>query len=626
MPLPCRLLLLLCCLALPRLADAQSSRAGDNDMDPVRRCHATVRVAPQDALRMADALLARVPLDNAMETGALTCRAVSLQALGRSDDVSVALQQLQQLAARPGLVKRDRRVALFAAQTLMADRGDTSGALHILQELLDESTTDNDAQQQIMVLMGLAGVHSQGLGDDAGALRYLDRALDLANALNRAPHEGDVGLRYNRAFALLSLKRYDEADRALRDAEAMARRVGGQDLLLNRMAGHRAEIQRMQGRLDVAEAGLRRILPWQAANDPQGQVVTLQRLAHIELAKDRADPALALASEALALARRIQFVAEVRTSLELLFEVQTQRGDSAAALAVGRELRDLDQQRTRGQALDQLARLQTRTDQQLGNGQARDRLLERRDRLLRNAALVGLLLVVGVAWWLQHRHRRQRRQLQALGRNDRLTSLPNRTEAERRLGALPRARDPLRRTALLRIDVEGFKEFNDRHGQHAGDQALRVLADALRQLADEHDLLSRWGGRSLLVARADTTCEAATALAAQLQSRLSGLQLPGRGSESLQVSVGLAPLPLFAHGPAVPDDSLRAIDRCLQDVASLGHAGWAALWGTAEAGAVDVDAVLRNPLQAAAQDQVILASGGLHGWTGAASAAPAHAV
>ena len=610
------LLVLLLSAAVPGGASAQSSRAAEIELEPVRRCHSTVRSAPADSLRIARALLAKPGVSPAVEAGAVTCRAIAETQLGQSTAIAASLQQLQRLLERDDLPRRDRLTVLFVTQALMIERGDSGQAMPLLQRMLDEAKADGDVPTQVMVLSGLSALHSQGLADNAGALAYLDRAIALTRTISRSPHDGDAMLHYNRAYALMLLERYAEADRALLEAERMARRIGGQDLLLYRMAGHRAEIQRATGHLDAAEAGLREVLAWQEKNDAQGKVITLQRLARVQLGRGSAEEAARLGNEALALARKISMVAETRSSLELMFEIETHRGNTAAALASGRELREMDQARMRGSAVERMNRLQADAEQTIGAPQAAASIQERRDRLLRNAALAGLVLVLAGAWWLQRRHRQQRRQLQMLGRSDTLTGLANRSEAERRLQALPSTTQGQRRTALLRIDLLDFKEFNDRHGQHAGDEALRTVAAALRRVADEHDLLARWGGRSLMVARSGTTCEAAVALAAHLQSKLSGLALADRGGDTLQVAVGLAPLPLFVHGSSSLDDSLQAIDRCMQELAAGNGSGWAALWGSAEARQVDIDAVLRAPLQAAAQGTVTLAGGGPGGWSG----------
>lgn len=613
------LLLLLSGFCVPGFA--QPSQVAGSDLEPVRNCHAEVMVAPAKSLRIADALLATVDRSSAVEGGALACRGLAQKTLGDGAGMADTLQQLLAFAQRPGLPKHDRRMALHTAQTLLSERGETAQALQILQQLLDEAVADNDVRQQIIVLIGLAATHSQGIGDDAGALHYLDRAIALSNSISRSPHAGDAMLYYNRAFALISLKRYPEARQALDDAERLARRVGGQDLVLHRIASHRAELERLEGKLDLAEAELQRILPWQADKDLQGQIVSVQRLARIASARNDDTAALTLTRQALTLAERAGMIGEIRSTLELLFEIQTRHGDSTAALATGRQLRELDQAHTRGQTLDRLARLQHDTDQRLPADGAAKPLLDHRDRLLRNAAIAGLLLVVALAAGFQFHQQRRHRRLLAVNRHDPPTTLLNRGEAERQLRSLPPAADRSRRIALLRIDIEGLTGVNQRHGQQAGDRLLRVLTQALREISDERDLLARWSGDSLLVARADTSYAAATALAAHLQTRLSSQALAASGdiAPALSVAVGMAPLPLFAGGSTAPGDSLRAIERCLQHVTAGGGNNWAALWGVASATQVPLEALLQAPLRAAAQGQLLLASGGLADWTDAAT-------
>ena len=79
--------------------------------------------------------------------------------------------------------------------------------------------------------------------------------------------------------------------------------------------------------------------------------------------------------------------------------------------------------------------------------------------------------------------------------HDQLTGLPNRTLFNDNLKtALARAKRLGNMVALLYIDVDNFKDINDRLGHMAGDRALQKVADCLRGCLREHDVVARLGG------------------------------------------------------------------------------------------------------------------------------------
>lgn len=90
--------------------------------------------------------------------------------------------------------------------------------------------------------------------------------------------------------------------------------------------------------------------------------------------------------------------------------------------------------------------------------------------------------------------------------HDPLTRLPNRIGFRDGMVALRRDPDP---TIVLYVDLDGFKQINDRHGHHAGDRVLEVVADRLRAATRPSDLVARLGGDEFaIVLRADPTSRA----------------------------------------------------------------------------------------------------------------------
>lgn len=85
--------------------------------------------------------------------------------------------------------------------------------------------------------------------------------------------------------------------------------------------------------------------------------------------------------------------------------------------------------------------------------------------------------------------------------HDALTGLPNRRRLDDRLDHVRQraSRHPQRRSALLFIDLDGFKATNDDHGHDVGDALLAVLADRLRAAVRAGETVARFGGDEFVV-------------------------------------------------------------------------------------------------------------------------------
>jgi diguanylate cyclase (GGDEF)-like protein len=87
--------------------------------------------------------------------------------------------------------------------------------------------------------------------------------------------------------------------------------------------------------------------------------------------------------------------------------------------------------------------------------------------------------------------------------HDPLTGLPNRRRLLAAIDALPNPLDDLRRTALLFLDIDGFKSINDALGHSAGDALLCELGEALRATTRQQDMLARVGGDEFVLLATD---------------------------------------------------------------------------------------------------------------------------
>jgi len=129
--------------------------------------------------------------------------------------------------------------------------------------------------------------------------------------------------------------------------------------------------------------------------------------------------------------------------------------------------------------------------------------------------------------------------------HDPLTDLPNRIELTGRLQqAIAAAVRTGRPGAVLFVDLDGFKDVNDRHGHLIGDQALTVVAARLTAAVRLGDMVARLGGDEFLIVADDLTSAGAAELADRLARAVAApINVPGSDTLTLTVSIGHTPIP-----------------------------------------------------------------------------------
>jgi len=139
--------------------------------------------------------------------------------------------------------------------------------------------------------------------------------------------------------------------------------------------------------------------------------------------------------------------------------------------------------------------------------------------------------------------KRQRDQLANMSMIDGLTGIANRRRfddhMDQELRRALRTKMPL---SLLLMDIDDFKAYNDTYGHARGDDALRAVAQEIRNhLRRPSDLVARYGGEEFAVVLPDTPLEHAIVLAEKIRLGIVGLNIAhakARAANHVTVSIG----------------------------------------------------------------------------------------
>jgi diguanylate cyclase (GGDEF)-like protein len=174
-------------------------------------------------------------------------------------------------------------------------------------------------------------------------------------------------------------------------------------------------------------------------------------------------------------------------------------------------------------------------------------------------SVLGVMLVLLFGRSLADRARLSQlsSELESIARTDVLTGLLNRRGIELDLArAFARSHRRTEAMTVLMIDLDRFKEVNDRHGHEAGDRVLLAVADCMRDTLRGEDVYGRLGGDEFVVVMSGTDEEAGRAAAQRLEAAAAAVDLSDLGlAHGVPMSIGLA---CGTH--AAPEDLMRAAD------------------------------------------------------------------
>ena len=184
-------------------------------------------------------------------------------------------------------------------------------------------------------------------------------------------------------------------------------------------------------------------------------------------------------------------------------------------------------------------------------------------------ALLGCVLLLVMFLISSSTH--SQRDLLQIAQTDPLTGLFNKQHTEEAIDQWLKSDARTGIQAMLFMDIDYFKQINDRYGHSVGDDALRFVGKALRQEFRGSDIIGRIGGDEFVIFMRNVPVRHVVRLHADsLRARLKNAEIPGLDKGMLHCSIGIAYAP--EHGSTYQKLTLCA-DKALYQTKERGRDG-----------------------------------------------------
>ena len=515
-------------------------------------------------------------------------------------------------------------VALLIRSTLESSVGDAGKATALAREAQTLANGSADSFVRFWAAMAL-GTAARTRGQTEDALRSLEDALSLAEKAGNAYRRSSA--LYQLSVLQLALKNAQEALAAslsaFKDAEAAnsayamanariaessvmealdrpARELAAMEEALSIARRAHSQVAEARSLINLADIRLRRrqfaealdvsrgaLALSSSLSDPGLEAASKANMGFALLGLGRVQEGKRLTDEAVAAYERTNATADVAALLDEYGRDLEQLGDYKGALALyhrERKLNDEISLQTRQRALLEV--------QEKYETERRKREIEllSRENDLKTAELANHVREQRVWWTLASvfalsfvvvavLYRKLRITNRLLGQTnaelrvqstrDPLTSLYNRRYFQNFMNAegmqpnRRRREDDMARVLLL-IDIDHFKETNDRFGHALGDAVLVAIAERLKETLRETDMIARWGGEEFLVF-ATTHADRLDEITARILRAVSANPITlGDKVIRTTVSIGYLPMPLPPSEVPLPwDRALGLVDMAL---------------------------------------------------------------
>lgn len=446
-------------------------------------------------------------------------------------------------------------------------RGNLAEALGSLQEAMAMAERDDDAHRRSGALYQLSTLYLV-LKQPQNALDASRQAYRFAELAGSTP--GMVKARMAESAALEVLADPARELAAMEEALALARKsrseVGESLALINL-----ADIRLRRRQFNVALELSRQSLALATAHDGRAAIATSKaNIGFALFGLGRAAEGKRYADEALVEYEDTGATAEIAILLNEYGQYLERAGDYKSALTFFHRAHRLhdDMAATAHQRLvlelqEKYESERNRREIELLNRQNALNSAELENQGLRErvgwlfAAVFVISLAVIVVYYRKLRANnglltQKNRELSLRSSRDPLTALYNRRHFQDFMRDAPERQERRRRTepdspihALLLIDIDLFKQTNDRYGHAAGDAVLVVVARRLRDTLRETDMIVRWGGEEFLVFVSATGADKLVEIASRIMTAVATEPIVYQGNSiRVTASIGYAPMPL----------------------------------------------------------------------------------
>lgn len=606
------------CACLLALAGFQAAGATDS-VHPaqvlIERAASAMRTDPKASSRAAQAALELLAIqpnpDLEIQARTLLCGHLSERDRAAAEEQAAQARALLPQAARPGLLAG----VLECEGTILETAGENARARQLFDQAVSVAADAGDEE------MLAASLFSRGyvlgvLSEYAAGLADLKRAQALYDSIGLPNHAlttiNSIAILYNRMGDYAQARdMYERAVKAQRDA-GLRRELG---VTLHNLGRAHENLQEWKAaqtafqesytiardlQYERGEAyALRGLAAVMNANgDPQGALAMLDRAAElqqrtpdarlyaqIQLARGVALhrignlPASAAAlRQALDIYRGAEARSELRETYSELAAVEAEMGAWREAHAYQVQAQATAEQIFRNQIDQRFATLKIEFDTSAKDkenalltreNEANQKALaqERRARRLQaivialTVALAGLLATLAVHQW------RTTRRMRRLAMTDELTGVPNRRAVLSRLEPLLQEAGA-GACAMLIIDIDHFKSINDQHGHPEGDEALKLIACALRDKVHDPAFLGRLGGEEFVVVLPGVAQQTALRLAEGFREHVMTIDTRRWLAERrITVSIGLT----MSRQGDTPSSMLQRADAALYEAKRAGR-------------------------------------------------------